>query len=169
MPFPPRPGAVTGAGDELQHAGIAHPFMFTVEYALARLLAEWGVSPDLLIGYSLGEYVAACLAGVFTLPDALWLVTERARLIEAAPPGQMLAVAADHEQVRETLAGLAGSVGVAALNGPHMTVLSGSPGDVEAAAGVLAQADLATTSLRSAHAFHSTLLQPAQDKLAALI
>src|SRR5579863_9756318 len=170
LAFPPRPGGGTGPVDELlQHAEIAHPFLFTVEYALARLLTGWGVSPDLLIGYSLGEYTAACLAGVFALPDALWLVTERARLIEAAPPGQMLAVAADHEQVRETLAGLAGSVGVAALNGPHMTVLSGSPGDVEAAAGVLAQADLATTSLRSAHAFHSTLLQPAQDKLAALI
>jgi acyl transferase domain-containing protein/NADP-dependent 3-hydroxy acid dehydrogenase YdfG len=170
LAFPPRPGAGAGPVDELlQHAEIAHPFLFTVEYALARLLAGWGVSPDLLIGYSLGEYTAACLASVFTLPDALWLVTERARLIEAAPPGRMLAVAAGHEQVRETLAGLAGSVGVAALNGPHMTVLSGSPGDVEAAADVLSRAGLAASSLRSAHAFHSTLLRPAQDKLAALI
>ena len=165
-----RAGDVPGQTDDpLEHAEIAHPFLFTVEYALARLLAHRGVTPDLLVGYSLGEYVAACVAGVFTLPDALWLVTERARLIEAAPAGRMLAVAAGGEQLREVLADCAAKVDVAALNGPQMTVLSGAPDDIDAVAAHLRTAGVAARALRSAHPFHSTLLQPAQDKLAALV
>ncbi|SFC87933.1 type I polyketide synthase [Streptomyces aidingensis] len=159
---------LTASPDDLfDHAETAHPFLFTLEYALARLLMRRGVQPALLAGYSLGEYAAACLAGVFTLPDALWLVTERARLIEAAPPGRMLAVAA----APEDFAGLdlGPSVDVAALNGPHMTVLSGPPDAVEAAAGRLAEAGIAARALRAAHPFHSSLLRPARDRLAGLV
>jgi acyl transferase domain-containing protein len=156
--------------DPLEHAEIAHPFLFTVQYALAQLLSHRGVRPDLLVGYSLGEYVAACVAGVFTLSDALWLVVERARLIEAAPAGRMLAVAASEEQVRAALAELpAEMVDVAALNGPGMTVLSGVPDAIEAAAARLAEAGIAARTLRTAHPFHSSLLRPAQEKLAALV
>jgi acyl transferase domain-containing protein len=164
-----RAAATEPVDDPLEHAETSHPFLFTVQYALARLLAHRGVTPDLLVGYSLGEYVAACLAGVFTLADALWLVTERARLIEAAPAGRMLAAAADAGRVREVLAGTPAQVDVAALNGPQMTVLSGPPRDVADAAGALLAAGVAARELRSAHPFHSTLLQPAQDKLAALV
>lgn len=164
----PDPGTEDGDEDPLEHAEIAHPFLFTVQYALARLLAHRGVRPDLLVGYSLGEYVAACLAEVFTLSDALWLVVERARLIEAAPAGRMLAVAAGREQVRVALAGLPAEVDVAALNGPGMTVLSGTPDAIEAAAARLAEAGIAARTLRTAHPFHSGLLRPAQDKLAGL-
>jgi acyl transferase domain-containing protein len=157
--------------DPLEHAEIAHPFLFTVQYALAQLLAHRGVRPDLLVGYSLGEYVAACLAEVFSLSDALWLVVERARLIEAAPAGRMLAVAAGEEQLRAALADLPAEVvvDVAALNGPGMTVLSGVPGAIEAAAARLAEAGIAARTLRTAHPFHSSLLRPAQEKLAALV
>ena len=160
-----------GAEDPLEHAEIAHPFLFTVQYALAKLLAHRGVRPDLLVGYSLGEYVAACVAGVFSLSDALWLVVERARLIEAAPAGRMLAVAAGEEQVRAALADLPAGmvVDVAALNGPGMTVLSGVPDAIEAAAARLAAASIAARTLRTAHPFHSSLLRPAQEKLAALV
>ncbi|MDI5967114.1 type I polyketide synthase [Streptantibioticus silvisoli] len=162
----PGPG---DADDPLEHAEVAHPFLFTVQYALARLLGHRGITPDLLIGYSLGEYVAACLAGVFTLPDALWLVGERARLIAAAPAGRMLAVAAGGDEVRRSLADCGARVDVAALNGPRMTVLSGAPQEIESARARLVADGTAARVLRSAHAFHSSLLHPAQDKLAALV
>ncbi|WP_157251721.1 type I polyketide synthase [Nonomuraea typhae] len=156
------------AGDDpLEHAPISHPFQFTVEYALARLLAHWGVTPDMLIGYSLGEYVAACLAGVFTLEDAVRVVIERAHLINAVPAGRMVAVAASEQRIREVLPGL--EVDVAALNGPSMTVLSGLPTLIERATADLMAAGLACRPMRSAHAFHSSLLQPARDKLFALL
>ncbi|KDN17300.1 type I polyketide synthase [Amycolatopsis rifamycinica] len=157
-----------GPDDELlDRAEVAHPLLFTVEYALAQLLADRGVRPGLLVGYSLGEYVAACLAGVFTLADALYVVTGRARLIGRAPAGRMLAVAAPASRIAEALGPT--RVDVAALNGPQMTVLSGSPEDVEAAAARLHEAGLAARSLRSAHPFHSTLLEPAREELAALV
>ncbi|UED82967.1 type I polyketide synthase [Streptomyces profundus] len=152
-----------GADALLERAEIAHPFLFTVGYALARLLGERGVTPDLLAGYSLGEYLAACLAGVFTLEDALWLVVERARLIASAPPGRMLAVAAPAERLDVP------GMEVAAVNGPHMTVLSGSPEAAAEAARRLTDDGVAARALRSAHPFHSSLLRSAQDKLAALV
>ncbi|MBG0813141.1 type I polyketide synthase [Planomonospora sp. ID82291] len=157
------------ADDPLGHAPVAHPFLFTVEYALARLLRHWGVTPDLLVGYSLGEYVAACLAGVFSLEDALHVVIERAHLIGAAPAGRMVAVAAPEAPVRAALAAAGVEVDVAALNGPAMTVLSGPPAEIERATAVLTGRGLACRPLRSAHAFHSSLLQPAREKLVAVL
>ena len=165
----PEPGEDGEADDR---AVTSHLFLFTVEYALARLFERRGVRPDLLIGYSLGEYVAACLAGVFALEDALWVVSERARLIEAAPDGRMLAVAAGADQVRGVLAddtGAEADVGVAAVNGPTMTVVSGTPTGIAAAAGRFAEAGIAARPLRSAHPFHSSLLAPAREKLAAVV
>ncbi len=159
------PQVPSEADDRLAHAEVAHPFLFTVEYALAQLLAHRGVRPDALLGYSLGEYVAATLAGVFTLEDALRVVTERARLISAIPAGKMVAVAAGEDQIRAHGAG----IGIAALNGPSMTVLSGPPDEIDAVTHRLLAAGVACRPLRSAHAFHSTLLEPARDKLAALI
>lgn len=168
--FPGRGQSAPGADDGLlPHAQTAHPFLFTIEYALATLLRHRGLTPDVLVGYSLGEYVAACLAGVFTLPDALRVVTERARLIESAPEGRMLAVAASEQAVRDALSGCAAKADVAALNGPQMTVLSGVPDEIDEVARHLASAGVPARVLRSAHAFHSALLRPAQDRLAALV
>ncbi|MEU9836780.1 SDR family NAD(P)-dependent oxidoreductase [Streptosporangium sp. NPDC048047] len=158
-----------GADDPLGHAPVAHPFLFTVEYALARLLRHWGITPDLLVGYSLGEYVAACLAGVFSLEDALHVVIERAHLIDAAPAGRMVAVAAPEAPIRAALSAAGVEVDVAALNGPSMTVLSGPPAEIEQATAVLTGQGLACRPLRSAHAFHSSLLQPAREKLVAVL
>ncbi|KAB8190930.1 acyltransferase domain-containing protein [Nonomuraea phyllanthi] len=157
------------ADDPLDHAATAHPFLFTVEYALARLLRHRGITPDLLIGYSLGEYVAACLAGVFTLEDALHVVIERAHLITAVPAGRMVAVAAPDDRVRAALSASGVEVDVAARNGPAMTVLSGPPAEIEAATAVLMGEGLACRPLRSAHAFHSALLEPAREKLVAVL
>ncbi|HEX8078667.1 MAG TPA: beta-ketoacyl synthase N-terminal-like domain-containing protein [Jatrophihabitans sp.] len=152
-----------------EHAEVSHPFMFTVEYALARLLAHRGVRPHVLVGYSLGEYVAACLAGVFTLSDALYLVVERARLIAAAPAGRMLSVAAGEDAVRAVIADSDADVDIAAINGPSMTVLSGLAGPIEQIGRLLTAGGIACQPLRTAHAFHSSLLEPARDKLAALV
>ncbi|WP_406492313.1 SDR family NAD(P)-dependent oxidoreductase [Streptomyces sp. NBC_00846] len=174
-PEPPAPagdllGPAAQAADDPDHRAVtSHLLLFTVEYALAELLNSWGVRPEVLVGYSLGEYVAACLAGVFTLEDALWVVSRRARLIEAAPPGGMLAVAAAADRVEAELAGAGLAVEVAALNGPYMTVLSGPPEDVTAAAAHLTAAGLPARPLRSAHAFHSSLLAPARDELARAV
>ncbi|MDR8412932.1 KR domain-containing protein [Nonomuraea sp. 3-1Str] len=165
----PAPGDTSTGHDPLDQAAIAHPFLFTVEYALARLLQHWGVTPDVLVGYSFGEYVAACLAGVFTLEDALHVVVERAHLISAVPAGRMVAVAAPEERVTAALTGAGIEVDVAARNGPAMTVLSGLPADIEAATAALTGAGIACRPLRSAHAFHSALLQPAREKLAAVL
>lgn len=161
--------AATPDDDPLHRAEIAHPFLFTVEYALAKLLAHWGVTPDLLIGYSLGEYVAACLAEVFSLADALHVVVERARLISSAPAGGMVAVAADETTVRAAITDSGADVDVAALNGPTMTVLSGVEEALTAVSGLLTSRGVACRPLRTAHAFHSSLLAPVRDKLAALI
>ncbi|MEU3251205.1 SDR family NAD(P)-dependent oxidoreductase [Streptomyces sp. NPDC006997] len=172
----PEPPATGGdllrpvAADGSDHRAVtSHLLLFTVEFALAELLGSWGVRPDVLVGYSLGEYVAACLAGVFTLEDALWVVSRRALLIEAAPPGGMLAVAAPADRVEAELAGAELTVEVAALNGPYMTVLSGSPEDVTAAAAHLTAAGLPARPLRSAHPFHSSLLAGARDELARAV
>jgi acyl transferase domain-containing protein/acyl carrier protein len=164
-----RGGAPVTGTDPLRHAEIAHPFLFTVEYALAKLLAHWGVTPDVLVGYSLGEYVAACLAGVFTLSDALYVVVERARLIGAAPAGQMVAVAADENRIRIAIGDNGVEVDIAALNGPAMTVLSGVEDAIDAITRGLSGAGIACRPLRTAHAFHSSLLEPAREKLAALL
>jgi acyl transferase domain-containing protein/acyl carrier protein len=162
-------GEAEPAGDPTDQAEIAHPFQFTVEYALAQLLASWGVVPDVLVGYSLGEYVAACLAGVFTLEDALHVVVERARMIAAVPSGRMLAVAAGEDVVRTAIEAGGTDVDVAALNGPSMTVVSGVAGEIAAMTRRLADAGIACQPLRTAHAFHSSLLEPARGKLAALL
>jgi len=155
------------ADETLEQAEFSHPFQFAVEYALARLLAARGVLPDVLVGYSLGEYVAACLAGVFSLSDALYLVIERARIIASVPAGRMLAVAADAESVAAATGDA--EVDIAAINGPAMTVVSGLARDIDSLAGALGERGIACRPLRTAHAFHSSLLEPAQDKLAALL
>lgn len=161
------------AADAEEQAETAHPYQFVLEYALAALLGHWGVRPDVLIGYSLGEYVAACLAGVFTLEDVLPLVVERARLIASTTPGAMVAVAADEPVVRAALAAAevpdVDRIDVAAFNGPAMTVLSGTTRAVQAVSRALLAEGIACRPMRTAHAFHSSLLDPVRDKLAALV
>jgi acyl transferase domain-containing protein len=163
------PGRPRSGSDPESGPAAAHPFVFVVETALARLLASCGVTPDVLLGYSLGEYVAACLAGVLSIEDALRVVVERARLIEASPRGAMLAAAASEQDLQAPLARLSDHVTVAAVNGPGMTVLSGRPGAVAAAEKRLAAVGIAAIRMLGAHAYHSPLLRPARASLEAVV
>src|SRR5208283_1748744 len=111
--------------DRLMQTSLTQPALFVVEYALAQVWLSLGVRPQIMIGHSLGEYVAATLAGIFTLEDALHLLAVRGRLIQSMPGGTMLDVTLPEEEVAPLLAGGFGPLSLAAVNGPKLCVVSG--------------------------------------------
>jgi acyl transferase domain-containing protein/acyl carrier protein len=149
------------AAARLTATAVAQPACFAVEYALARLLMAWGIRPQAMIGYSLGEYVAACLAGVLSLADALTLVARRARLIQELPAGAMLAVPLAEEEVRPLLAETGPRLSLAATNGPHFCVAGGPIDAVEALERRLAEQGASTLRVQTTHAFHTAMMEPA--------
>ncbi|HEX8275905.1 MAG TPA: amino acid adenylation domain-containing protein, partial [Longimicrobiaceae bacterium] len=155
-------GAVRG-DDPLGRTDAAHPAVFVVEYALARLWMSWGVRPAAMIGHSLGEYVAATVAGVFTLEDALELLAHRARLISALPAGAMLAVPLDPAELRPRLRG---GLALAAHNAPGLCTVSGSADAVDALEAELRAEGVACRRLVAEHAFHSAEMEPVAGGLA---
>jgi myxalamid-type polyketide synthase MxaB len=145
----------------LQETAYTQPALFAVEYALAKLWESWGIRPTAVLGHSVGEYVAACLAGVFRLEDGLELVAMRGRLMQALPAGGgMVAVFAEEERVRAALAGAGGELCVAAVNGPQHTVVSGRSERLEAVLAPLAAEGIRLEKLTVSHAFHSSLMEP---------
>jgi acyl transferase domain-containing protein len=155
-----------GTPDPLERTSLAQPAVFAVEVALARTLLGLGVKPESMIGYSLGDYTAACLAGVFSLEDALRIVVLRARWIEELPAGGMLAVPLSAEAVAPFLHG---GLCLAAVNGPQVSVVAGPAAEVDALAERLAQGGLAARRLRTAHAFHSGMMEPVRERLVQLL
>ena len=151
---------------ELDATRLAQPALFAVEYALARQWQEWGIQPKALMGYSLGEYVAATVAGVLSLEDAVRLVVRRAELIEGLPPGAMIAVPVDEARGAE-LAERFG-LSVAGINGPHLCVLAGQESAVEALEADLQQGETACRRLPTTHAFHSEMMRPVAGELTEL-
>ena len=154
----PAPADVDAANAALAETRFTQPALFAVEYALARLWESRGFVADVLIGHSIGEYVAATLAGVFALEDALALVCARGAAMQAQPPGAMLAIHAPAAQVEPLLdAGVA----IAAINAPDACVVAGSESAIEVfAARVLAQG-LSARRLKVSHAYHSALMDGA--------
>ncbi|MDH6707259.1 acyl transferase domain-containing protein [Kitasatospora sp. MAA19] len=160
-----RRGTADGPRGELDRTLYAQPATFAVEYALARLWESWGIRPTALAGYSIGEYVAAHLAGVLSLDDALLLVAHRARLIEGLPGGAMLAVPLPEERV---LGLLDEHLSLAAVNGPALCVVAGTGEAVGALAARLGEEGIAARPLRTTHAFHSHLMDPIAAEFAEL-
>ncbi len=133
------------------------PALFTVEYALAQLWIQWGVQPAAFIGHSIGEYVAACLSGVFSLQDALALVAFRGRLIQSLPAGEMLAVPLSEPQAQMWCSE---AISLAAINHPKQCVLSGLPSAIAQLQVALQEQGIESKRLQTSHAFHSHLLEP---------
>ena len=148
----------------LHQTAYTQPALFALEYALAELWRSWGVEPDVVMGHSVGEYVAACVAGVFDLEDGLTLIAERGRLMQALPQdGAMAAVFAPEEQIAAALEPYRDQVSIAAVNGPENTVISGAREAVQAVLETLRAAGVAAKPLTVSHAFHSPLMEPMLD------
>ena len=153
----PCPENYQWAETELRETRTTQPALFVIEYALARMWMAWGVLPESMLGHSIGEYVAACLAGVFSLEDALDLVALRGRLMQSCERGGMLAVAASEEEIQPLLNN---GLDLAAVNGSRSYVLSGPLESLELVEKELAQRQIVHRRLQSSHAFHSSMMEP---------
>jgi len=145
----------------LNQTTYTQPALFAVEYALAQMWISWGIQPSVVMGHSVGEYVAACVAGVFRLEEGLKLIAARGRLMQALPQtGTMLAVRASEEQVRQAIAPYQQDVAIAAINAPQNIVISGRQTAVATLRASLEAAGIEATPLNVSHAFHSPLMEP---------
>ncbi|NOK22982.1 SDR family oxidoreductase [Corallococcus carmarthensis] len=145
------------ADRQLRRTALTQPALFAVSYALARTWMAWGVKPRAMLGHSVGEYVAACLAGVLRLEDALSLIAARGALIEQLPPGAMLSVSLPEAEVKELLGP---DLSLAAVNAPSLCVVSGPLEAVERLSTRLEQRGVACRRLHTSHAFHSSMMEP---------
>ena len=152
----------------LGRTALLHPALFAVEYALAELWREWGLRPWALLGYSLGEYVAACLAGVCSLEDALAVVAARARLVDGLPAGVLLAVPLPEEELAPLL-DRDPDLSLSAANGPGLSVAGGPAEAVAKLERELAGRGVSCRRLRTRHAFHSRMMEPVAGELARLL
>jgi phthiocerol/phenolphthiocerol synthesis type-I polyketide synthase E len=147
-----------GEEAELDSPYLTQPLIFSVEYSLARTWQSWGIRPTAVIGHSLGEITAATVAGVFTLEDAVRAVTVRSRAVQDTPPGGMLAVAASRDQV---VPFLAGNVSIALVNSLQQVVVAGPADELAEVGAALEAAGLSCRRVRTTHAIHTPLTQPA--------
>lgn len=155
--------AINSESGHLQQTSIAQPAIFTIEYALAKQWMSWGIRPQAMLGHSVGEFVAACLADVFSLSDALALVAARGRMMQELPHGRMLSVRATSETIQQYLKP---ELSIAALNSPNLCVIAGPEDHICELERSLNGAGIACKQLRTSHAFHSAVVDPILGPLA---
>ena len=149
----------------LKGMAYTQPALFSIQVALAELWRSWGVEPAFVMGHSVGEYAAACVAGVFSLEDGLKLVAARGRLMEGLPEnGQMVVVFADEDVVAEIIAPFSEQISIAVINGPQNTVISGKSETVETVVEILKEHRIKARRLAVAQASHSPLIEPLLDE-----
>ncbi|NEO77838.1 type I polyketide synthase [Moorena sp. SIO4G3] len=145
----------------LDQTAYTQPALFAIEYALFKLWESWGIKPDIVMGHSVGEYVAATVAGIFSLEDGLKLIAMRGRLIQQLPPGgEMVSVMASEFQVKEAIREYNSQVTIAGINGPESIVISSESGAMAAICNKLEAMGVKTKQLQVSHAFHSPLMEP---------
>jgi myxalamid-type polyketide synthase MxaB len=148
---------------QLNETRYAQPAIFALEYALSKLWQAWGVTPDVVLGHSVGEFAAACTAEILSLADAARLIVERGRLMaECTAPGAMLSVAAEPERVRQAVRQR--PLALAAINGTHSIVVSGARQDIEQLGKELTSQGIRVQPVMASHAFHSPLMEPIQPE-----
>lgn len=155
--YPDEGADVEALAEKLKQTEIAQLALFTVEYSIAKVWQSWGVSPASMIGHSVGEFVAACVAGVIELHDCLRVLHARASLMGSMPPGDMLAVALSVDALKPRLTE---GVSIAASNAPEITVVSGKAEAVAAFRKSIEADEIDTFPLHTSHAFHSEMMEP---------
>ena len=151
--------AVEEAREKLKQTFVTQPALFATEYALAQQWLDWGVQPEAMIGHSIGEYVAACLAGVFSLEDALRIVAVRGRLIQSLPSGSMLVVSLPEQELRPLLDARP-ELALAAINAPRLGTVAGPHKAIDELEAELKPQGLMLRRLQTSHAFHSPMMEP---------
>ncbi|MHC5598559.1 MAG: type I polyketide synthase [Nostoc sp.] len=145
----------------LNQTAYTQPALFAFEYALYKLWKSWGIQPDVVMGHSVGEYVAATVAGVFSLEDGLKLIAQRGQLMQQLPDGgEMVSLIASEEQVRQIIAPFGNTVAIAAINSCESVVISGVSEDIATLCQKLEAQGVKTKRLQVSHAFHSPLMKP---------
>ncbi|NES04121.1 MAG: SDR family NAD(P)-dependent oxidoreductase [Okeania sp. SIO2F4] len=145
----------------LDQTAYTQPALFAIEYSLAKLWESWGIKPDVVMGHSVGEYVAATVAGIFSLEDGLKLIAARGRLMQQLPAGgEMVAVMASETKVKKLIKPYTDKVAIAAINGPKSVVISGEATAVREIVSSLESEKIKTKQLQVSHAFHSPLMDP---------
>ncbi|HEX4138885.1 MAG TPA: acyltransferase domain-containing protein, partial [Candidatus Methylacidiphilales bacterium] len=150
----------------LTETRFTQPALFSIEYALAKLWISWGIMPQAMIGHSIGEYVAACLAGVFTLEEALRVVANRARLIQEQPRGSMLAVRVPEDELAPLLPK---ELCIAVINSPSLCVVSGPSDAITDFEAELKTQGIPGRRIETSHAFHSAMMEPAVEPLTRVL
>ncbi|KWN84633.1 non-ribosomal peptide synthetase [Burkholderia ubonensis] len=159
---------LSARNEDIHQTGYSQPALFSLQYALTTLLASFGVTPDAVMGHSVGEYAAACAAGIFSPEDGLRLIAERGRLMQALPrDGEMAAIFADLATVERAIEAYPREVAVAAVNGPASIVISGRRERIAMLVDAFAAQDIRSVPLNTSHAFHSPLLEPMLDEFQA--
>jgi acyl transferase domain-containing protein len=154
------------ANRRLRQTSVAQPALFAVEYALAQTLRHYGIQPSYMIGHSIGEYAAACIAGVLSVEDAVELVVQRGELMQSMAPGVMVAVLTAEDEVRRLVPD---DLDIAAVNAPESVVVAGHQAAVDGFAATLAERGIGCRPLHTSHAFHSRSMDDAIEPFVAAV